>query len=38
MDWEKITARLNEFLDKGKHKETSGALMMLNPVDIAEYM
>ena len=38
MDWEKITARLNEFLAKGKHNELRGALMMLNPVDIAEYM
>ena len=38
MDWEKITARLNEFLAKGKHNELRGALMMLNVVDIAEYM
>ena len=38
MDWEKITARLNEFLAKGKHNELRGALMMLNSVDIAEYM
>ena len=29
MDCEKITARLNEFLAKGKHNELRGALMML---------
>ena len=38
MDWGKITDRLDRLLDDGRHSLLRGALMMLNPVDIAEYM
>jgi len=38
MDWEKISERLNAILALGRHNELRGALMMLNEVDIAEFM
>ncbi|NLD52359.1 MAG: magnesium transporter [Clostridiales bacterium] len=38
MDWEVIRQRLNELLQEGQHGQLRGALMMLNPVDIADYM
>ncbi|MDO4546864.1 MAG: magnesium transporter [Clostridia bacterium] len=38
MDWEVITKRLNHLLDTQRHGELRGALMMLNEVDIAEFL
>lgn len=38
MDFEKIKARLDRLLESGRHSELRGALMMLNEVDIAEYL
>ncbi|MBQ4074418.1 MAG: magnesium transporter [Clostridia bacterium] len=38
MEWEAIENRLNGFLEKGRRSELRGALMMLNVVDIAQYM
>ena len=38
MEWEAIEKRLNDFLEKGRRGELRGALMMLNVVDIAQYM
>lgn len=38
MEWEAIEARLNTFLQNGRRSELRGALMMLNVVDIAQYM
>ena len=38
MDWEIVEQRLMNLLNGGKHSELRGALMMLNEVDIAQYM
>lgn len=38
MDWDRIKARLDRLLESGRHGELRGALMMLNEVDIAEYL
>lgn len=38
MEWEAIERRLNDLLEKGRHGELRGAMMMLNEVDIAQYM
>ena len=38
MNWEKNKATLDSLLAAGKNSELRGALMMLNVVDIAEYM
>ncbi len=38
MDWEQIENRLNQLLAESRHGQLRGALMMLNPVDIANYM
>ena len=38
MDFEKIKLRLNKLLEDGRMGELRGALMMLNVVDIADYM
>lgn len=38
MDWEQIKNRLDQLLLEGRHGLLRGALMMLNPVDIAGYM
>lgn len=38
MEWEAIQNRLNTLLENGRHGELRGAMMMLNEVDIAQYM
>ena len=38
MEWEAIEKRLNALLAAGRHGELRGAMMMLNEVDIAQYM
>ena len=38
MEWEAIEKRLNTLLEGGRHGELRGAMMMLNEVDIAQYM
>lgn len=38
MEWEKVQERLNALLNANRHSELRGALMMLNPVDIAQFM
>ena len=38
LDWEKILERLNSLLRLGRHSELRGALMMLNIVDIAQFL
>lgn len=38
MEWEAIQKRLNTLLENGRHGELRGAMMMLNEVDIAQYM
>ena len=38
MEWEAIKNRLDTLLANGKHSEIRGAMMMLNVVDIAQYM
>ena len=38
MEWEKIKARLDSLLAQGQHGLLRGALMVLNPVDVANYM
>lgn len=38
MEWEAIEKRLNNLLSSGRHGELRGAMMMLNEVDIAQYM
>ena len=38
MNWEQIEDRLDRLLAEGRHTLLRGALLMLNPVDIAEYM
>ena len=38
MEWEAIKNRLDALLAAGKHGEIRGAMMMLNVVDIAQYM
>ncbi len=38
MEWEAIEKRLNTLLENGRHGELRGAMMMLNEVDIAQYM
>ncbi len=38
MNWEQIESRLDQLLSESRHGQLRGALMMLNPVDIAEYM
>ena len=38
MDWEMIEQKLDQLLSESRHGQLRGALMMLNPVDIAGYM
>lgn len=38
MEWEKVKARLDSLLAQGQHGLLRGALMVLNPVDVANYM
>ena len=38
MSWDRIKERLDKLLQAGRHGELRGALMMLNEVDIAEYL
>ncbi|MEG0145131.1 MAG: magnesium transporter, partial [Clostridia bacterium] len=38
MEWEIIKSRLDHLLETQRHGELRGALMMLNEVDIAEYL
>lgn len=38
MNWEQIEARLDQLLADGRHGQLRGALLMINPVDIANYM
>ena len=38
MEWERIEARLDQLMEEKRHGQMRGALMMINPVDIAEYM
>ena len=38
MNWEQIEEKLDQLLSQGRHGQLRGALMMLNPVDIAGYM
>lgn len=38
MDWEVIKNKLDTLLAQGRHSQLRGALMMLNPVDVASYM
>ena len=38
MEWAAIEKRLNSLLQAGRHGELRGAMMMLNEVDIAQYM
>ena len=38
MDWEQIEEKLDQLLSESRHGQLRGALMMLNPVDIAGYM
>ncbi|MHC1785971.1 MAG: magnesium transporter [Christensenellales bacterium] len=38
MDWELIEARLDSLMAENRHGQLRGALMMLNAVDIANYM
>ena len=38
MEWEMVEKRLTSLLDNNRHGELRGALMMLNPVDIAQFM
>lgn len=38
MDWEKIVARLNSFIEANKLSELRGALTIMNVVDIAEFL
>ena len=38
MDWEQIEEKLDKLMSESRHGQLRGALMMLNPVDIAGYM
>lgn len=38
MNWEKIVEKLNQFVETGKFNELRGALMIMNVVDIAEFL
>ncbi len=38
MEWENVQKRLTQLLENNRHGELRGALMMLNPVDIAQFM
>lgn len=38
LEWEKVQERLLALLNSNRHSELRGALMMLNPVDIAQFM
>ena len=38
MEWEKIEEKLRQLVESGRHGELRGALMMLNVVDIAQFM
>ena len=38
MEWDKIEEKLNQLVQSGRHSELRGALMMLNVVDIAQFM
>ena len=38
MDWERIEQTLDRLMAEKRHGQLRGALMMINPVDIAEYM
>lgn len=38
MDWDVIKVKLDDLLGQGRHGLLRGAMMMLNPVDIANYM
>ena len=38
MDWETINQRLNKLLEQNRLSELRGALLMINVVDIAQFM
>ncbi|NLX83623.1 MAG: hypothetical protein GXZ04_07405, partial [Clostridiales bacterium] len=38
MNWEQIESRLDQLLAENRHGLLRGALMMINPVDIAGYL
>lgn len=38
MNWEKMEETLDRLMEQKRHGQLRGALMMVNPVDIAEYM
>lgn len=38
MNWEKMEQTLDRLMERKNHGQLRGALMMVNPVDIAEYM
>ncbi len=38
LEWNRIEEKLRALLAEGRHGQLRGALMMLNPVDIAEFM
>ncbi|MGI6692102.1 MAG: magnesium transporter [Clostridiales bacterium] len=38
LDWERIEEKLHSLLDENRHGQLRGALMMLNAVDIANFM
>ncbi len=38
MEWERIEEKLNQLVESGRHGELRGALMMLNVVDIAQFI
>ncbi len=38
MNWEKTEQTLDRLMERKNHRQLRGALMMVNPVDIAEYM
>ena len=38
MEWERIEQKLRDLMHRGHHGQLRGALMMLNPVDIAGFM
>jgi magnesium transporter len=38
MNWEKMEQTLDRLMERKNHRQLRGALLMVNPVDIAEYM
>ena len=38
MEWSQIANKLQQLLDSGRHSELRGALMVLSPVDIAQFL